>query len=68
MVKRAGVLLEPSEFPCDFFLWGYVKDLVHSIPIDTIEVLREQVGNGATTIRNNREMLEFHWRLFEHFL
>jgi hypothetical protein len=22
MVKRAGVLLEPREFPCDFFLWG----------------------------------------------
>jgi hypothetical protein len=58
MVKRAGVLLEPREFPCDFFLWGYMKDLVYSTSIDTIEVLREQVGNGATTIRNNREMLE----------
>jgi hypothetical protein len=27
-VKRAGVYLVPREFPYDFFLWGYVKDLV----------------------------------------
>jgi hypothetical protein len=58
MAKRAGVLLEPREFPCDFFLWRYMKDLVYSIPIDTIEVLRERVKNAATTIRNNRGMLE----------
>jgi hypothetical protein len=45
MVNRAGVLLEPREFP-----WGYMKDLVYSIPINTIEVLRERVENAATTI------------------
>jgi hypothetical protein len=39
MVKRAGVLLEPRQFPCDFLLWGYIKDLVYSIPIDITEVL-----------------------------
>jgi hypothetical protein len=58
-VKRAGVLLESREFPCDFFLWGHMKDLVYSIPID----LREPVGNAATIIRNNRGMLEFYRRL-----
>jgi hypothetical protein len=57
-----------------------MKDLVYSFPIDTMEVLREQVGNAATIIRNNRGMLEFYRRLhycidnngadgpFEHFL
>jgi hypothetical protein len=50
MVKRARVL-QPREFPCDFFLWGYIKDLVCSIPIDTTEVLKERVENAATTIR-----------------
>jgi hypothetical protein len=65
------------------FLWGYMKDLVYSIPIDTIEVLNEQVGNAATIIRNNGGMLErveesFHRHLhyyiennggpFEHFV
>jgi hypothetical protein len=52
MVKRAGVLLESREFPCD--LWGYMKDLVYSIPNYTIEILRERVENAAITIRNNR--------------
>jgi hypothetical protein len=56
MVKCAGVLLEPREFSRDFL---YMKDLVYSIPIDTIEVfLREWVENAATIIRNNRGMLE----------
>jgi hypothetical protein len=26
MVKRARVLLEPREFPCNFFLRGYMKN------------------------------------------
>jgi hypothetical protein len=63
MMNRGGVLLQVREFPCDF-LWGYTKDLVYSIPIDTIEVLRERVENAATTIRNNRGMLE---RVYESF-
>jgi hypothetical protein len=54
MVKRAGVLLDPREFPCYFFM----KDLIYSIPIDTIEVLKERMENAATTIRNNRGILE----------
>jgi hypothetical protein len=37
MVKCPGVLLEPEEFPSDFFMWGYMKDLVYSISTDTIE-------------------------------
>jgi hypothetical protein len=35
-----------------------MKDLVYSIPIDPIEILREGVENAATTIRNSRGMLE----------
>jgi hypothetical protein len=30
-----------------------MKDLVYSIPIDTIEVLGKRVENAAITIRNN---------------
>jgi hypothetical protein len=65
-VKRAGVLLEPREFQCD--LWGYMKGLVYSIPIDTISVLRERVENNATTIRKNRGMLERVEELFRRRL
>jgi hypothetical protein len=35
-----------------------MKDLVHSVPINTVEVLRGRMENAATTIRNNREMLQ----------
>jgi hypothetical protein len=71
------------EFPYDFFFWGYIKDLVYSITICTVEVLRGRVENAATTIRDKRKMLErgeesFHRCLhhcidnndghFEHFL
>jgi hypothetical protein len=79
---EAGVLLESREFQC-YFLWGYMNDLVYSIPIDTIDVLRKRVENAVTIIRNNRGMLKrveesFRRRLhycidnngghFEHFL
>jgi hypothetical protein len=63
MVKRSGVLLESR-----VFLWGYMKDLVYSIAIDTIEVLRKRVENAATTIRNNRGMLERVDELFRRRL
>lgn len=48
----------PDLNPCEFFFWGYMKDLVYSVPIETIEVLRERVDNSATMIRNNRSMLQ----------
>jgi hypothetical protein len=31
--EALGVLLGSRKFPC-YFLWGYMKDLVYSIPID----------------------------------
>jgi hypothetical protein len=80
--ETLGVFLESREFP-SYFLWGYMKDLLYSITTYTIEVLRKRVENAATTIRNNRGMLErveesFRRRLhycidnngghFEHFL
>jgi hypothetical protein len=45
-----------------------VRDLVYSIPIDTIEVLRKRVENTVTTIRNNRGMLERREESFRRLL
>jgi hypothetical protein len=45
MVKRVGVLLEPGEFPCD-------------VRVHEGLGIFERVENAATTIRNNRGMLE----------
>jgi hypothetical protein len=39
-------------------LVGVHENLVYSIPINIIDILREGVENAATTIRNNRGMLE----------
>jgi hypothetical protein len=44
-----------------------MKDLVYSIPTDTIEVLKKRVEN-STTIRNNRGMLEGVEELFRRRL
>jgi hypothetical protein len=52
MVNRAGVLLEPRELPCDFFLWGCMKDLVYSVPIDAI---------GPETQKINFEAMPVFW-------
>jgi hypothetical protein len=42
---------------CDFFLWGYMKELVCSTPDDTLEIFQERVENAAELIRNNGVML-----------
>jgi hypothetical protein len=46
--------------PCDFFLWGYVKDVVYvpSLPNDLLE-LRQFITAAVATI--NRDMLETVW-------
>ena len=33
----------PDLTPCDFFLWGYMKNKVFSTPPATVEVLRERI-------------------------
>jgi hypothetical protein len=54
--EACGSALRAQRISLRLFLVG--EDLVYSIPIDAIEVLRERVENAATTIRNNRGMLE----------
>ena len=29
--------------PCDFFLWGHLKEKVYSTPIDSIEDLKNRI-------------------------
>jgi hypothetical protein len=48
--QASGVPIESREFPCYCFYWEYTKDLVYSIPIHTIEVLRERVLRINTLI------------------
>lgn len=48
----------PDLTPCDFFLWGYMKQLVYAVPIDNIDILRERIQTAALFIRNRRDVLE----------
>jgi hypothetical protein len=46
--------------PCDFFLWGYVKDVVYvpPLPNDLQELIQHIIAAVATI---NRDMLEKVW-------
>lgn len=43
----------PDANPLDFFLWGYLKQLVYASPVNNVQELRERVQNACQTIRNN---------------
>ena len=40
----------PDLSPCDFFLWGYLKDIVYRERPATIEQLREHITKACTEI------------------
>lgn len=42
----------PDLNPLDFFLWGHLKILVYSTPVDTLEDLKERILNGVESIRH----------------
>ncbi|EZA56703.1 hypothetical protein X777_02307, partial [Ooceraea biroi] len=41
----------PDLNPCDFFLWGYMKSLVFTTPVDTREELIARIEQAAATVR-----------------
>lgn len=55
----------PDLTPCDFFLWGYVKDrvFVPPLPVD-IDDLKQRITNALATV--NREMLSRVWSEFDY--
>lgn len=40
----------PDITPLDFFVWGYIKEIVYSTPVTTREELIERIENAAHTI------------------
>jgi hypothetical protein len=61
-IGRAGPILWPPRSPdlnpCDFFVWGHMKQLVYVSPVNTIEELQLQVQNAAQEIPQNRGILD----------
>lgn len=41
----------PDLTPCDYYLWGHMKELVYTTPINSEEELRERILNAADQIK-----------------
>lgn len=53
-IGRAGPIAWPARSPdltpCDYFLWGYLKDIVYQEPIPSLAVLKDRIRNAISTI------------------
>jgi hypothetical protein len=60
-IGRNGPVLWPARSPdlnpCDFFLWGHLKQIVYETPVNTVEELTVRVNIAAESIRRNSDML-----------
>ncbi|PSN41583.1 hypothetical protein C0J52_17902, partial [Blattella germanica] len=48
----------PYLTPPDFFLWGFVKVIVFSTPVESVNELTERMFATFDTIRENREIFQ----------
>ena len=56
----------PDITPLDFFLWGYVKDIVYKTKVRDIDDLKQRTSNAMTTI--DEAMLQRTWLEIEYRL
>ena len=56
----------PDITPLDFFLWGYVKDIVYRTKVRDIDDLKQRISNAITTI--DETMLQRTWQEIEYRL
>lgn len=47
----------PDLTPCDFFLWGYLKQRVYVTPPPNIETLRQRIIDECNILRNDRQKI-----------
>lgn len=48
----------PDHNPLDFFLWGYLKSLVYTTPVENLEDLQNRILQGCDVIRNTPGIFE----------
>lgn len=69
-IGRQGPMLwpprSPDLTPCDFFLWGYIKNIVFSQKIRDLNHLKNRINEAMTTI--TEEMLANVWREVDYRL
>ena len=56
----------PDITPLDFFLWGYLKDIVYKTKVWDIDDLKQRIPNAMTTI--DEAMLQRTWQEIEYRL
>ena len=56
----------PDITPMDFFVWGYVKDIVYRTPVQDLNDLKQRIRNAISTI--TEEMLRHTWLEIEYRL
>jgi hypothetical protein len=56
----------PHITPLDFFLWGYVKDIVYKTPVTSVNELKLRIVAAIETV--TPQMLENTWREIEYRL
>jgi hypothetical protein len=49
----------PDITPLDFFLWGYVKDIVYKVPVTSLDELKVRIFATIETV--TPQMLENTW-------
>jgi len=50
----------PVLFALDFFLWGYIKDIVYAEKIRNIQHLQERITSAIETV--TRDMIQKTWQ------
>lgn len=56
----------PDLTPLDFFLWGFVKDIVYSSPVADLETLKRRITNAVMSV--TEDMLTKTWNEIENRL
>ena len=57
--------LSPHATPCDFFLWGYIKDQVYVPPLPaSVNELKVQIRTATETITT--DMLQTVWNELDY--
>ncbi|XP_029653233.1 uncharacterized protein LOC115226371 [Octopus sinensis] len=56
----------PDITPLDFFLWGYVKDIMYQTKIWDIADLKQRIRNAITTV--DEAILQRTWQEIEYCL
>jgi hypothetical protein len=80
-MDRAWPVRSPDFNPIDFFLWGHLKNDVHSTVSETVEELQDRIFDAANTVGENSLMriprslgtranacLNANGHVFEHLL